>query len=195
MTQTTTKLGLISYNTALDASSKTVYEYVNEVSGSLTTQNLGILDNFATEVSASIVEISGSMTTATTRVNNTKSAIIQIVGIGTTVSESDVFYMRIPSELDGLNLYRAQAYTNTGTSASYPDLRVQVRNNTKYPSNDALSGSIVIPAGQVIGVVGTVSTSYDDVSTDDQIKIYVCSEGGLSGSPLGLQVVLEYVYP
>jgi len=190
---TTTKLGLTSYNTITDASTVTVYDYIDNTSGSLPTQNLGIIDRFATETSGSFAVISASMVTATARVNNTKSAVIQIVGITTAVLDTDAFYLRIPSELDGLNLYRAQGFVNTATSASYSDALIQVRNLTKYPVNDALSGSIVIPAGNVVGTPGTVDTNYDDVSTDDQVKIYVHS--GASGSPLGLQVVLEYVYP
>jgi len=50
----TNKLGLTSYNTVTDASSVSFYTFFNQSSGSATTQNLGILDRYATDTSACI---------------------------------------------------------------------------------------------------------------------------------------------
>jgi hypothetical protein len=63
MSGITPNLRLTTYNTITDASSVLVYTYVNQVSGSAATANLGIIDNFAGQVSGSIVNMSGSFTT------------------------------------------------------------------------------------------------------------------------------------
>lgn len=195
MSASTTFLGLKTYNTTTDASSILIYTFIDETSACATTSNLGIIDTCASNISASLTNMSASLTTLTTRSNNTHSAIIQIVAPSTTVDTvSGLFYLRAPSEINGMNLYRAQAFVNTasasGTSAS---MTVQVRNMTKYSSNDALSTPVIISSGCLVGIVGVINTSYDDVSTDDQIKIYVSDVS--SGSPKGLQTVLEWAYP
>lgn len=192
MVATTPNLGLTTYKTTIDASSVLVYDYVDQVSGSSTTQNLGIIDAFAGQTSASFVLVSASMVDVLSKLSRTKSAEIQIVAPETDVDDvSGIFYFRIPSEFDGLVLSRAQAFTNTaGTTNSTV---IQVRNMTKYSGSDCLSSAITIVSGNVIGTPGTVDTDYDDVSTDDQIKIYVVSYS--TTKPKGLLAVLEYIYP
>lgn len=195
MPGSTSYLELKTYNTITDASSILIYDFIDDTSGCSVTSNVGIIDQFAENISASIATVSASMLEVTSRTNNTHSAVIQIVNPTTTVdASSGLFYLRAPSEINGMNLYRAQAFVNTasasGTSAS---MTVQVRNMTKYLSNDALSTPIIIGSASLIGTPGIINTSYDDVSTDDQIKIYVVDVS--SGSPKGLQTVLEYVYP
>ena len=192
MTATTPSLGLTTYDTIIDASSVLLYSYFDQVSGSGTSQNLGIIDNFANITSASLVNISGSLATAITRTNNTHSAVIQIVDPSSDVDDtSGIFYLRMPSEFDDMVLSRAQAFVNTAGTTN--DTTIQVRNMTKYSSNDALSTAITVASGDVIGTPGTIDTDYDDVSTDDQIKIYVT--GYSTTNAKGLQVVLEYAYP
>lgn len=193
MTAITPNLNLITYSTITDASSVLLYGYFDQVSGSGATQNLGIIDTFAGNTSASIVNISGSIATVTTRTNNTHSAVIQIVAPDTDVDDtSGIFYLLgMPSEFDGLILFRAQAFVNTAGTTN--DTTVQVRNMTKYSGNDALSGSIVIASGDTAGTPGTIDINYNDVSTDDQIKIYVIGYSTVKAK--GLQVVLEYAYP
>jgi hypothetical protein len=190
MSGTTPYLGLTSYQTVTDASSVLIYDYVDQTSGSSSTQNLGIIDTHASNTSASLILISASMVNVLTKLANTKSAEIQIVAPETDVDTvSGIFYFRVPSEFDGLNLSRAQAFTNTAGSP----ISVQVRNMTKYSGSDCLSDAIAIASGDVIGTPGTIDTDYDDVSTDDQIKIYVTADP--ETKPKGLLAVIEYVYP
>ncbi len=195
MPGSTSYLELKTYNTITDASSTLIYDFIDDTSGCSVTSNVGIIDQFAENISASIATVSASMLEVTSRTNNTHSAVIQIVNPTTTVdASSGLFYLRAPSEINGMNLYRAQAFVNTASSSeTSASMAVQIRNMTKYSSNDILSTPVIITAGCLVGIPGVVNVSYDDVSTDDQLKIYVSSVS--SGSPKGLQTVLEYVYP
>jgi hypothetical protein len=192
MTIITPNLGLTTYKTTIDASSVLVYDYVDQVSGSSTTQNLGIIDAFAGNTSASLILISASMVDVLTKLARTKSAEIQIVAPDTDVDDvSGIFYFRIPSEFNDMVLSRAQSFVNTpGTTG---DTTIQVRNMTKYSGSDCLSSAISIESGDSVGTPGTIDTDYDDVSTDDQIKIYITAYS--TTKPKGLLAVLEYVYP
>ena len=115
---------------------------------------------------------------------------IQIVDAVTEVN-LDVAYFFIPAAMDGMNLVRATAMVLTAGTTN--PTTIQVRNLTKYPSNDALSTAISIASAGTIATAGTVSTSYDDVSTNDKIRITVTAQSTVK--PLGLFVVLEYQLP
>lgn len=105
-----------------------------------------------------------------------------------------VWYPTIPSSVNGYNLVRAQAIIpGNGTAGVTNATTIQVRNMTKYPSNDALSSPISIASGAKVGTPGTVNTSYDDVSTDDELKIYVTAQS--TTKPKGLKVILEFKLP
>lgn len=114
---------------------------------------------------------------------------IQVVELSTDVDTiSGVGYFNIGQLLNGMRLIRAQAYVDTaGTTGA---TTIQIRNLTKYPSNDSLSGAISIASGNLVGTIGTIDTSYDDVSVDDLIKIYVTGQS--TTKPKGLRVQLEY---
>lgn len=191
MTGTTEFLGLTTYSTLTDASSVLIYSFVDVTTGCSTTSNAGIIDNYAIQTSASITDISASLAAVETKVYVNKSAVIQIISQDTVVDSNSIFYLYAPSEIDSMNLVRAQGFVNTasasGTSAS---MTVQVRNMTKYSSNDALSTPIIIASGCTVGTPGVINTLYDDISTDDKIKIYASDIS--SGSPKGLQAVLEF---
>jgi len=188
---TTTNLGLTTYSTITDASSVLIYDYIDQVSGSIVTSNLSIIDTFAGNISASLTAISASLTTVETRSSNNHSAVIQIVGSTTDVdTSSGIFYFRAPSEINGMVLKRAQAFVNTAGTTN--PTTIQVRNMTQFPSNDALNLAISIASGDTAGTIGTVDTAYDAVATDDQIKIYVTGESTTKAQ--GLQVVLEWGY-
>lgn len=100
-------------------------------------------------------------------------------------------YFYIPLALNGMNLVRAQAMVMTAGTTNATT--VQVRNLTKYPSNDALSTAINIASGATVGTPGTIASSYDDVTTNDKIKIYVTAQS--TTKPKGLWVILEYQLP
>jgi len=188
---TTTNLGLTTYSTITDASSVLIYDYIDQVSGSVVTSNLSIIDTFAGNISASLTAISASLTTVETISSNNHSAVIQIVGSTTDVDTiSGIFYFRAPSEINGMVLKRAQAFVNTAGTTN--PTTIQVRNMTQFPSNDALNLAISIASGDTAGTIGTVDTAYDDVATDNQIKIYVTGESTTKAQ--GLQVVLEWGY-
>jgi len=54
MTDITPNLGLTTYNAITDASTVLLYDYIDAVSGSRTTENLGKLDRYAGEISGSL---------------------------------------------------------------------------------------------------------------------------------------------
>lgn len=117
---------------------------------------------------------------------------IQVVGTSIDVdTTSGIGYFFIPSTLDGMNLVRATAFV--GTAGTTGATTIQVRNLTKYASNDALSTAISIASAGTVATAGTVNTSYDDVSTNDKIKIYVTAQS--TTKPLGLWAVLEFQLP
>lgn len=191
MTTITPNLGLKTYNTLIDSGSS-MYDWIDQTSGSSASQNLGIIDAFAGKTSASMTEISASMVVLYAKVNTTKSAVIQVVTSDTSVdTTTGLFYFRCPSELNGLNIYRVQGFLNTAGLTG--DYTIQVRNMTKYSSNDALIIPLTIPSGISVGTPGTINSSYDNVSTDDQLKIYVTGEPITKGQ--GLQIVIEFAYP
>lgn len=190
MSGSTTNLGLNYFVTTTDASSVLIYDYIDKVSGSLPNQNIGILDSFAGAISASIVSISGSVTNLMSKVYEPQPAVIQVVDKDTDVDTTSVFYFRAPTILDGMVLSRAQGFVNTaGTTGN---TTIQIRNMTQYPSNDALSTPITISSGCVVGVPGVIDVDYDDVATDDQIRILVTSVS--TTKPKGLQVNPEWIY-
>ena len=114
---------------------------------------------------------------------------VQPITNDTEVTTDLVQYFRVPSPFNGKILVRAQASVITAGTTNATT--IQVRNMTKYASNDALSTAISIASGGTLGTVGTVNASYDDVSTDDLIRISVT--GVSTTKPKGLLVVLEYV--
>lgn len=117
---------------------------------------------------------------------------LQIVADATDVdTTSGVAYFRVPQGMNGMNLIRAQAdVTTAGTTNA---TTIQVRNMTKYSSNDALSTAISVASAGTLATAGTVNTSYDDVATDDLIKVYVTAQS--TTKPKGLRVWLEYQLP
>jgi len=121
-----------------------------------------------------------------------KGLQIQIVADTSDVdTTSGIAYFRIPQALNGMNLIRAISdVTTAGTTNA---TTIQVRNMTKYPSNDALSPAISVASGNTLGTAGTVDINYDDVSTNDLIKVYVTAQS--ITKPKGLRTVLEYQLP
>lgn len=225
MTGKTKKLGLTTYETAEDAASTLVYTFIDQTSASLITSNYGIIDEFAIHTTASVISLDSSLTiintcmvkledfitvteTAASAVRTRPtSAVIQIVPPETGVALDDDFTLIAPSEIDGFNFVRIKAYVNNGIYSSGSEISgsiaVQVQNLTKYSSegNTVLSGSgVTIYEGDEFSIVGEtgglIQEDYDDVSTDDIIRIW-CSASGLGefSSGCGLQVILEFLEP
>ena len=121
-----------------------------------------------------------------------RSAVVSVVPDAIAVdTTTGIKYLPIPSSCNGMNLITAAAFVITAgvTGAT----TIQVRNTTKYAGNDSLSSAISIASGATTSTGGTVSGSYDDVSINDLLKIYVTAQS--ITKPLGLYVVLEFQLP
>jgi hypothetical protein len=124
--------------------------------------------------------------------NPVRSAVISVVPDALQVdTTSGIKFLPIPSSVDGCNLIDATAFVITpGVTGA---TTVQVINRTKYPANAALSAPMSIASGASVSTGGTVSTSYDDVSTNDLLEVYVTGQS--STKPYGLYVILEFQKP
>jgi hypothetical protein len=110
----------------------------------------------------------------------------------TTTTAVGYKYFYVPSSCNGMNIIRAQSFTFTagvgvGSTVS------QLRNLTKYAANDALSTAMSIASGDTVGTPGVIAPAYDDVSTDDCLRLSCSAIPGTPG--LGLYYVLEFQLP
>jgi hypothetical protein len=119
-----------------------------------------------------------------------KGTSIPVIAAATDVTTGDgKMHIVIPEMLNGMNLVRAQAVVITaGTTGA---TTVMVHNLTD--TQDMLSGAISIASGATVGTVGTINTTYDDVATNDVLRIDVDSVS--TTAPKGLIVVLEFALP
>ena len=153
------------------------------------TADAAAVDAAAAEVSAAAAVVDAAAAIAAVK---TQVVELQIVPTAIDVDgTSGIGYFFVPAAMNGMNLIRATAMVDTAgvTGAT----TVQVRNLTKYASNDSLSTAISIASAGTIATAGTVSTTYDDVSTNDKIKVYITAVS--TTKPKGLWVVLEYRLP
>jgi hypothetical protein len=112
---------------------------------------------------------------------------IQVYDGGTDVATGDgKAYLTIPEALNGMNLVRAQATVVTAGTTNATTVMI----HNKTDSQDMLSGAISIASAGTVGTVGTVNTSYDDVATNDVLRIDVDSVS--TTAPKGLMVLLEF---
>ena len=95
----------------------------------------------------------------------------------------------IPAALNGMNLVRAQAEVITAGTTNATT--VAIYNATD--SQEMLSANISIASGATVGTPGTINTSYDDVVTNDRLRIDV--DAVSTTAPLGLLVILEFQLP
>lgn len=117
----------------------------------------------------------------------TKSVSIQVYDGATDVATGDgKAYITIPEALNGMNLVRAQATVVTAGTTNATTVMI----HNKTDAQDMLSGAISIASAGTVGTVGTINTSFDDVSTNDVLRIDVDSVS--TTAPKGLQVILEF---
>ena len=147
--------------------------------------NQKVRDNFL-----NLDERSTVIETAIDGGNTTRSILMQIVGEDIDVdTTSGIKYVFIPVSMNTFVLYSVIAFTNNpGTTNA---TTIQVRNMTKYSANDALSSAMSIGSGLWSSTGGAINTSYDDVASNDKIKIYVT--GNSTTKAKGLYVTLNYV--
>lgn len=116
-----------------------------------------------------------------------KSLSVQIYDGGTDVAIGDgKAYITIPEALNGMNLVRAQATVVTAGTTNATTVMI----HNKTDSQDMLSGAISIASAGTVGTVGTVNATYDDVATNDVLRIDVDSVS--TTAPKGMMVVLEF---
>lgn len=136
--------------------------------------------------------INESPTTIINVISESIKRCIAIVAVefSTDVSTGVKAYLPpIPEILDGYNLIRAQAGVITpGTTNA---TTIGILNVTD--SHEILSNNISIASGETIGTPGTINASYDDVATNDILRIHV--DAVSSTAPKGLNVVLEFEKP
>lgn len=119
-----------------------------------------------------------------------KTVSIQCFEGATDVTTGDgKAYLTIPEALNGMNLVRAQATVVTAGTTNATTVMIHNKTDTQ----DMLSGAISIASAGTVGTVGTVNGSFDDVATNDVLRIDVDSVS--TTAPKGLMVVLEFQLP
>jgi hypothetical protein len=119
-----------------------------------------------------------------------KVVSIQVTDGTTDVTTGDgKAYITIPEALNGMNLVRAQATVVTAGTTNATTVMV----HNKTDAQDMLSGAISIASAGTVGTVGTINGTYDDVATNDVLRIDVDSVS--TTAPKGLMVVLEFQLP
>ena len=120
----------------------------------------------------------------------TKSLSVQCFDGGSDVTTGDgKAYITIPESLNGMNLVRAQATVVTAGTTNATTVMI----HNKTDAQDMLSGAISIASAGTVGTVGTINATYDDVATNDILRIDVDSVS--TTAPKGLMVVLEFRLP
>jgi hypothetical protein len=120
----------------------------------------------------------------------TKSMVLIVVEKGTDVAVGDdQIQFPVPQALNGMNLVSANAIVNTAGETNATT--VSVRNVTD--SQEMLSSSISIASGDRVGTPGTINEGYDDVATNDILRIDVKTVS--TTAPKGLMVMLEFRLP
>lgn len=120
----------------------------------------------------------------------TKTISVIVFDATTNVATGDGrAYFTIPENMNGMNLIRAQATVVTAGTTNATT--VMIHNLTD--AQDMLSVAISIASAGVTGTVGTINASFDDVATNDRIRIDVDSVS--TTPPQGLTVVLEFRLP
>jgi len=96
-------------------------------------------------------------------------------------------FIQIPSELNTMLLSRATASVQTAGTTNATTIDIYNLTDTV----DMLSGAISIASGGTVATPGTIDTDYDDVATDDILRIDITTVS--TTPPKGLVVVLEFV--
>lgn len=120
-------------------------------------------------------------------VMGTKGFCVIAVAPTTDVSATDgKAYIMIPPCMNGMNLVSANA--SVVTAGTTNATTIDIYNVTD--SHDMLSTAISIASAGTVGTAGTVNASYDDVATNDILRIDVTSASTTNAK--GLQVILEF---
>lgn len=140
-------------------------------------------------------DVAGTPTTKKITLGDLKKIVKRTVSVQVFDGTTDVTtgdgkaYLTIPEELNGYNLTRAQATVVTAGTTNATTVMI----HNKTDAQDMLSGAISIASAGTVGTVGTINTTYDDVATNDVLRIDVDSVS--TTAPKGLMCVLEFTLP
>ena len=193
----TNKLGLTSYNTVTDASSVSFYTFFNQSSGSATTQNLGILDRYATDTSACIArgfaESSASTTILSASVAILNGDVVKVRFLNSAVPPTpstgcSILYFDTSGSMHAFNSGSNINITNTLMQSSYQKFD---RKGDLYVASGSKTGSIV-----AIGVEGQMLISASTLTPamkwkDNEVGINLIIGNGTSFVAAGIKGFLE----
>jgi len=121
---------------------------------------------------------------------------------GTDIAEGDgKFFLHIPAGLNGMNLVEAHARVATAGNGSTVDVDFFLNTSTTNAAtgNDMLANHLVIDDGELdssdAGTAVSFEGAYDDVDTNDMIRIDVDGNGGDSTIAKGLIVTMGFRLP
>jgi len=194
----TNKLGLTSYNTITDASSVSFYTFFNQSSGSATTQNLGILDRYATDTSACIArgfaESSASTTILSASVAILNGDVVKVRFLNSDVPPTpstgcSILYFDTSGSMHAFNSGSNINITNTLMNSPYQKFD---RKGDLYISTGSKSGSILASGGegQYLKVTGSAPAGVAWVSDSWGLNIIL---GNIVGGVItaGSKVAVE----
>ena len=121
---------------------------------------------------------------------------------GTDIAEGNgKFFFHIPAGLNGMNLVETHARVATAGSGSAVQVQLFLNTSTTNAAtgNDMLTNLLTIDDGELdsadSGVSEDIDETYDDVDTNDMIRIDVDGNGGDSTVAKGLIVTLGFRLP
>lgn len=211
---TTSNIKLSYYNSS--SSSVTVYNYIDDVSGSTTLQNNGILDLFAGNtssslvgLSASIINLSGSVvvgsalqiTSGSSKVLASASSLAHsdygkrtfAICLNTSASliGGETGFIRIPSTMNGWKLIDAQASCAGSSLSGSAVFTVDRINSVSSSSTSMMTTSITIDEGKYdsenSSIPSVINTTNSTVLTGYKVKASnVISGSGVTYAQISL---------
>jgi hypothetical protein len=125
-----------------------------------------------------------------------------VVDSGTDIAEGNgKFFFHIPAGLNGMNLVETHARVATAGSGSAIQVQLFLNTSTTNAAtgNDMLTNLLTIDDGELdssdSSVTEDIDENYDDVDTNDMIRIDVDGNGGDSTIAKGLIVTLGFRLP
>ena len=172
---------------------------------SASTSNAGIVElaiasEVTTGTSAALAVTPDSLSQSV--VFGTRYVQCVVFDSGTDIAEGNgKFFFHIPAGLNGMNLVETHARVATAGSGSAVQVQLFLNTSTTNAAtgNDMLTNLLTIDDGELdsadSGVSEDIDETYDDVDTNDMIRIDVDGNGGDSTIAKGLIVTLGFRIP
>jgi len=200
MTKKTTNLKLTSYNAVTDSGSL-VYNYINDVSGSATGENLLLIDTFAGQANSSLVNLSASIVTINNKLifapatvvttGMSTSAIISPSGlsqsdygkrsVSITLNTSasllggEMGFFRVPSSLNGWILQSAAVSCAGSSTSGNPTFSVFKYANNVNPylesTGTKMSASITVAAMAFESSASEIVSTASSIFTENKVRV------------------------